>query len=181
LGGHNDTLAGFVVLNDLEKAEKLRYITKTVGTGLAPFDSYLLIRGLKTLAVRMERCQQNAQEVASFLYSHPKVVKVNYPGLKDHPGLEISNNQSSGYGAMISFEVDTEETAVKTLEKVKMVLYAESLGGTETLITYPLLQTHSDVPESVREALGINSRLLRLSVGLEEIGDIIDDLKQALI
>ncbi|MDR1486991.1 MAG: PLP-dependent aspartate aminotransferase family protein, partial [Deltaproteobacteria bacterium] len=145
LCGHNDTLAGFVALNDLEITEKLRFITKTVGTGLAPFDSFLLIRGLKTLAVRMERCQRNAEVVADFLSSHPKVVKVNYPGLPNHPGREISLSQSSGFGAMISFEVDSEKTATQTLEKVAMILYAESLGGTESLITYPILQTHADL------------------------------------
>jgi cystathionine gamma-synthase len=180
LGGHNDTLAGFVITNDSADAEKLRYITKTVGSGLTPFDSFLLIRGLKTLHLRMARSQANAMAVAQFLTSSPKVKKVFYPGLESHPGFAISSAQSSGFGAMISFEVDSQDTVKTVLEKVSMILYAESLGGTETLITYPLLQTHSDLNEQVRQSLGINDRLLRLSVGIEDISDIIADLTQAL-
>ncbi|MDR0622346.1 MAG: PLP-dependent aspartate aminotransferase family protein [Deltaproteobacteria bacterium] len=178
LGGHNDTLAGFVVTNDAEDAEKLRFITKTVGSGLTPFDSFLIIRGIKTLALRMERAQRNAQAAAEFLTGHPKVTKVLYPGLPGHPGGNLA--QATGHGAMISFEVDSPETAKLVLEKVEMILYAESLGGVETLITYPLLQTHADVPENIREALGITERLLRLSVGVENSDDIIADLSQAL-
>jgi cystathionine gamma-synthase len=180
LGGHNDTLAGFVVTNSPEDAEKLRFITKTVGSGLTPFDSFLIIRGLKTLSLRMEKCQKNALALAEFLSGHPKVTKVLYPGLKNHPGREISLTQSSGFGAMISFEVDSEGTAKATLEKVSMILYAESLGGVESLITYPILQTHADVPPETRGTLGITERLLRLSVGVEDIDDLISDLGQAL-
>ncbi|MDR1677829.1 MAG: PLP-dependent aspartate aminotransferase family protein [Deltaproteobacteria bacterium] len=180
LGGHNDTLAGFVITKDPDEAERLRFITKTVGSGLTPFDSFLIIRGLKTLPLRMERSQQNALALAEFLANHPKVTRVFYPGLKDHPGREISLSQSSGFGAMISFETDSEDTAKTVLEKVKMILYAESLGGVETLITYPLLQTHADLPLETREALGITERLLRLSVGVEDLSDLIADLDQAL-
>ncbi|MDR2368043.1 MAG: PLP-dependent aspartate aminotransferase family protein [Deltaproteobacteria bacterium] len=178
LGGHNDTLAGFVVTNDPDDAERLRFITKTVGSGLTPFDSFLIIRGLKTLALRMERSQKNALAIASFLSGHPKVAKVLYPGLKGHPAQALA--QATGHGAMISFEVDSPETATAVLEKVSLILYAESLGGVETLITYPLLQTHADVPELTREALGITDRLLRLSVGVEDEADLIADLGQAL-
>jgi cystathionine beta-lyase/cystathionine gamma-synthase len=180
LGGHNDTLAGFVATDDDEVDGRLRFITKTVGSGLAPFDSFLVIRGLKTLALRMRKSQDNAMAAAAFLEAHPRVAKVHYPGLPGHPGRAISASQSSGFGAMISFEVDSDETALRTLERVAMILYAESLGGVESLITYPLLQTHSDVPEDVRESLGINSRLLRLSVGVEDEADILADLAQAL-
>jgi cystathionine beta-lyase/cystathionine gamma-synthase len=180
LCGHNDTLAGFVVTSNQEIAEKLRFHTKTVGTGLSPFDSFLLIRGLKTLFVRMERSQANAQKAAAYLCGHAKVRKVHYPGLPDHPGYAISKRQSTGFGAMLSFEVDSQKTAERVLERVKMILYAESLGGAESLITYPILQTHADVPVEQREALGINERLLRLSVGLESPEDILEDLEQAL-
>jgi cystathionine gamma-synthase len=180
LGGHNDTLAGFVVTDNETDAEKLRYITKTVGNGLTPFDSFLLIRGLKTLHLRMVKSQANAMTVAQFLTGHPKVRQVFYPGLPNHPGREVTLSQSSGFGAMISFEVDSEDTVKAVLEKVSMIFYAESLGGVETLITYPLLQTHADLSEEVRLALGINNRLLRLSVGIEEPGDIIGDLTAAL-
>jgi cystathionine gamma-synthase len=179
LSGHNDTLAGFLVTGSLELAEKLRYIYKTTGACLSPFDSWLLIRGIKTLAVRMERQQENAIKLARWLREHPKVRKVFYPGLHDHPDIAISRKQARGFGAMISFEVDAEETAVKLLERVKLLLYAESLGGVETLITYPMLQTHADIPEEEREAKGINGRLLRLSVGLEDPEDLKADLAQA--
>jgi cystathionine gamma-synthase len=180
MGGHNDTLSGFVITKDPEDAERLRFITKTVGSGLTPFDSFLIIRGLKTLPLRMAKSQENAMALAEFLSSHPKVSKVLYPGLESHPGRSISLAQSDGFGAMLSFEVDSEDTAKSVLENVKMILYAESLGGVETLITYPLLQTHADVPEEVREHLGITSRLLRLSVGVENISDLTIDLAQAL-
>jgi cystathionine gamma-synthase len=180
LGGHNDTLAGFLVTNSDQDDERLRFITKTVGSGLTPFDSFLVIRGLKTLPLRMRQSQANALSLAEWLSAHPKVSKVFYPGLPGHPGREISLSQASGFGAMISFEVESEELVKQVLEKVEMILYAESLGGVETLITYPILQTHADVPEEVREALGVNARLLRLSVGVEDIGDIMADLEKAL-
>jgi cystathionine gamma-synthase len=178
--GHNDTLAGFLVTNNLEITDKLRYILKTVGTGLAPFDSFLLIRSIKTLPLRMEKSQANALRAAGWLAQHPKVKKVYYPSLADEKSLAISKKQATGFGAMISFEVDTEATAVKTLEKVKTILYAESLGGVETLITYPFLQTHSDLPVERRLSLGINGRLLRLSLGVENPDDLLADLGQAL-
>ncbi|MDR2612093.1 MAG: PLP-dependent aspartate aminotransferase family protein [Deltaproteobacteria bacterium] len=180
LGGHNDTLAGFLVTRSAGIAERLRFITKTVGTGLSPFDSFLLIRGLKTLHLRVERAQASAMETALWLRAHPKVRRVFYPGLPEHPGHAVSRRQAAGSGAMISFEVDSPATAERVLEGVRLILYAESLGGVETLITYPLLQTHSDVPEWKREALGITDRLLRLSVGVEAVSDIIADLERAL-
>jgi cystathionine beta-lyase/cystathionine gamma-synthase len=180
LSGHNDTLAGFLVVKDTKLSEKLRFIYKTTGACLAPFDSWLIIRGIKTLAIRMEKQQENAACLANWISLQPKVKKVYYTGLTTHPDYEISKKQARGFGAMISFEVDSEKTAVKLLERVKLALYAESLGGVETLITYPMLQTHADIPQNEREAKGINDRLLRLSVGIENIEDIIEDLSQAL-
>ncbi|GHU88841.1 cysteine synthase [Clostridia bacterium] len=180
LGGHNDTLSGFLVTNRADISEKLRYIIKTTGAGLAPFDSFLMIRGLKTLALRMERAQSNAMAIAEWLAKHPKVVKTLYVGLKSHPAYELSRRQASGFGAMISFELDSEETARAVLKKLKLILFAESLGGTETLITYPVTQTHADVPEAQRLERGINGRLLRLSAGIENADDLLADLEQAL-
>ncbi len=180
LGGHNDTLAGFLVVNDSALSEKLRFIYKTIGSCLSPFDSWLLIRGLKTLAIRLERQQQSAMKIAEFLYGQPKVKAVYYAGLASHPGYAVSKKQASGFGAMISFETQNAAVAERILERVSIIQYAESLGGVESLITYPMLQTHADVPSEVREAKGINSRLLRLSVGLENEDDLILDLQQAL-
>ncbi len=180
LSGHNDTLAGFLVTNNPALSEKLRFIYKTTGACLSPFDSWLLIRGIKTLALRMERGQQNALEIAKWMLTKPQIKKVYYIGLPDHPSYDVSKTQATGFGSMISFETDCAKTAVKLLEKVNLVLYAESLGGVETLMTYPMLQTHADVPEEERLARGINDRLLRLSVGIENVDDIIADLSQAL-
>jgi cystathionine gamma-synthase len=180
LGGHNDTIAGFLVAGNETLAEKLRFITKTTGGGLAPFDSFLLIRGIKTLALRMERQQENAQVIAEWLARQPAVVAVNYPGLKTHPDYALSMRQASGFGGMISFTVTDHAVLARVLERVKVIKYAESLGGTESLITYPMLQTHADIPEAARIAKGIDDRLLRLSVGLEAVGDLIADLGQAL-
>lgn len=179
LNGHNDVLAGFVCTNREDLAEQLRYLYKTVGSCLSAFDSYLLLRGLKTLAVRMERQQKNALQIAQWLKKQPQVTDVLYIGLPGHPGYEVNLSQSRGFGSMISFHVDSKETAIRILDSVKLITYAESLGGTESLITYPRLQTHADVPEEIRERLGINDRLLRFSVGLEDVEDLIADLKQA--
>lgn len=180
LGGHNDTLAGFLVVNDKTLAEKFRHLLMSIGSGLAPFDSWLLIRGIKTLAVRMEKQQENAMVIAEWLRRHPKVKKVYYAGLPGHPSYSVSVKQASGFGSMISFSVDSEETAKQVLGRVKVILYAESLGGVETLVTYPILQTHADLSREERDEKGINETLLRLSVGLEYVDDLIEDLKQAL-
>ncbi len=180
LSGHNDTIAGFLSLKDSELAAKIRLLAKTTGGVLAPFDSWLVMRGIKTLAVRMERQQENALKIANWLLTQPQITKVFYPGLKEHPGYEINASQTSGFGSMISFHTDSAETALQILEKVKIITFAESLGGTESLLTYPSLQTHPDVPQKMREHLGITETLLRLSVGLENVDDIISDLKQAL-
>jgi len=180
LGGHNDTLAGMLVVKDCALAEKLRFIAKTTGGCLSPFDSYLIIRGIKTLAVRMERQQETAMKIARWFLEQSAIKKVYYPGLCEHPDYEISCRQTSGFGGMISFSVSDGQTAEKILESVKVIKYAESLGGVESLITYPMLQTHADLPESERNARGINECLLRLSVGLESADDLIADLKQAI-
>ncbi len=179
-GGHNDTVAGFLVPSTLEMSEKLRFYAKTIGGCLAPFDCFLIERGIKTLAVRLERQAANAEKIAHFLRTVPKVKKVYYVGFEDHPNFAVTQKQSTGYGAMISIEVDTPGTAKNVLRNVKVFQYAESLGGVESLITYPMLQTHADVPEKERLARGINDRFLRISVGIEHIDDLIADLKHAL-
>jgi len=180
LGGHNDTLAGVLVTGKPELAERLSFIAKTTGACLSPFDSFLIVRGIKTLAVRMDRMQESALAIARWLTGHKAVKKIHYIGLPEHPGYEISRRQTSGFGGMISFALKNSEIAVKTLERVKVIKYAESLGGTESLITYPMLQTHADMPEEERNARGINAELLRLSVGLESADDLIADLEQAM-
>jgi cystathionine beta-lyase/cystathionine gamma-synthase len=179
LCGHNDTLAGFAVFKDAALLEKAQFVSKTIGACLAPFDSWLLLRGIKTLALRMERSQQNAFAVADFLLGHKKVKKVYYAGLPAHPGHEVLKRQASGFGGMISFETDSRDTVERVLSGVKIIAFAESLGGVETLITYPSLQTHADVPPAEREKRGINERLLRLSVGIENQKDLIADLNRA--
>ncbi|GBU28929.1 cystathionine gamma-synthase [Treponema sp. R8-4-B8] len=181
LGGHNDTLSGMLVVKDGDLTEKLRFIAKTTGGCLSPFDSFLIIRGIKTLAIRMERQQETAIKIAHWLLEQSAVKKVYYPGLKEHPDYEISRRQASGFGGMLSFSVSDGKTAEHILESVKVIKYAESLGGVESLITYPMLQTHADLPESERKERGIDERLLRLSVGLESADDLIADLKQAFI
>jgi len=180
LGGHNDTLAGFLVLASTSLSEQIRFILKTTGSGLAPFDSWLLLRGIKTLAIRMEAQQKNAIAIAEWLKNQDKIRSIYYVGLPSHPGYEVNLRQSRGFGSMISFHVDTPATAFRILRKVNLIQYAESLGGVESLITYPMLQTHADVPVEEREAKGINDTLLRFSVGIEKVEDLIADLTQAL-
>lgn len=180
LCGHNDTLAGFIVVDSQELNQELRFIFNTTGASLAPMDSWLLLRGIKTLGIRMDRQQENAKKLVAWLQQQPKVKKVYYVGLEEHPGHELSKKQARGFGAMISFAVDSEKTAIQVLESVEVIRYAESLGGVETLITYPMLQTHAAVPKEIREEKGINQCLLRLSVGIEDIEDLIEDLKQTL-
>jgi cystathionine gamma-synthase len=180
LGGHNDTISGFLAVKDEAVAEKLRFITKTTGAALSPFDSFLILRGIKTLAIRMERAQESAIKIATWLESHPKIKKVRYPGLKTHGDYDLSLSQTSGFGAMISFYVTDKDLVGQVLGRVKVISYAESLGGTESLITFPMLQTHADVPEADRLAKGIDDKLLRLSVGIESAEDLIADLAQAL-
>ena len=180
LEGHNDTLGGFLVTGSAEIAEKIREMVKTTGACLAPFDSWLILRGIKTLSVRMEKHQENALAIARWLTTHPKVTEVFYTGLKDHPGYDVTQKQCRGYGGMLTFHVDSQETAHKVLERVKLIKFAESLGGTESLMTYPFTQTHADVPDEKRRANGIDETTLRMSVGIENVKDLIADLEQAL-
>lgn len=180
LGGHNDTLAGFLVMANESLTEKIHYIVKTTGAGLSPFDSWLILRGIKTLPLRMEYQQKNALIVAAWLEKHEKIRSVYYIGLPSHPGYDINRKQSTGSGSMISFHVNSEQTAVNLLNNVQLIQYAESLGGVESLITYPMYQTHADIAENEREAKGINRTLIRLSIGIEHIDDLLSDLEQAL-
>lgn len=178
LGGHNDTLAGFLVTSDISISEKLRFVIKTTGAGLAPFDSWLILRGIKTLGVRMEKAQENAFEIVHWLEEQEEVRKVIYPGLKTHPGYEVMRKQSRGFGAMITFEVTSKEFALSILKNVRLIQFAESLGGVETLITYPITQTHADVPKELLERNGINENVLRLSVGIESGRDLIAEFER---
>lgn len=180
LGGHNDTIAGFLVTNREDILEQFRFIIKTTGAGLAPFDSWLVLRGIKTLALRMERAQENAIAIAKFLASDPNVTEVIYPGLPQHPGHETIKRQARGFGAMLTFKVSSKDIALSILEKVRLIQFAESLGGVETLITYPVTQTHADVPPEVLAKNGITDATLRLSVGVEKVDDLIEDLRNAL-
>lgn len=177
LGGHNDTLAGFLVTNREDISERFRFLIKTTGAGLAPFDSWLILRGIKTLGIRMERAQKNAFRIAEWLACQEAVTRVIYPGLPEHPGYEIMKKQARGFGAMITFQLKSKEFALTILEKVKMIKFAESLGGVETLITYPATQTHADVPKEIREKNGITDATLRLSVGIEDVEDLLDELE----
>lgn len=176
LGGHNDTLAGFIVTNKDDVSEKLRFLIKTTGAGLAPFDSWLILRGIKTLGIRMEKAQANAIKIADWLVEQDGVTEVIYPGLTSHPGHEIMKKQSRGFGSMLTFKLESKEFALAILEKIRMIKYAESLGGVETLITYPTTQTHADVPKEIREKNGITENTLRMSVGIEDVDDLIEEL-----
>lgn len=181
LGGHNDTLSGIVVVKDNQEiAEKIHIHIKSHGSQLAPMDSWLLLRGIKTLAVRMDRHNENAMKVANWLRTQEKVKKVYYVGFEDHKNYDVTLKQTTGFGGMVSFEVDSFDTVKKILKNVDLVMFAESLGGTETLITYPTTQTHEDTPKDIKEKLGINDRFLRMSVGIENVEDIIADLDRAM-
>jgi cystathionine gamma-synthase len=180
LCGHNDVVAGIVVIKNEDLKHHFEIQLKSLGSGLGPMDSWLIIRGIKTLSLRMKKHNENAKIVAEWLRKHPKVKKVYYVGFEDHPGYALNLSQASGFGGMISFELDSEESAHKILSKVNMILFAESLGGTETLVTYPITQTHEDVPDDIRRALGINEAFIRISIGIEDPNDIIADLEQAL-
>ena len=180
LAGHNDLCCGLVVTNNKELGERVRFIQNSTGGVLSPSDSWLLIRSIKTLALRMEKHNTNALLVAKWLSNHPRVIKVHYPGLADHPDKAVHDRQASGYRGMLSFVVDEPDLVEQVLRRVKLIRFAESLGGVESLITLPAVQTHADVPLEVRLRLGISDCLLRLSVGIEDGDDIISDLEQAL-
>ena len=180
LCGHNDVLSGFLVLRDRTLLEPLFNATMSEGNQLGPFDSWLMLRSLKTLGVRLRQQERNALRIAEALKANPHVTDVFYVGDPEHPDYDLSRRQTTGFGAMISFKTDTHERALAVLERTKLILFAESLGGTESLVTYPLVQTHGSIPPEMREALGIDDRLLRLSVGIEDIDDLLVDLEQAL-
>ncbi len=180
LAGHNDLLAGVVVARTAELSERIKFIQNSTGAVLGPQDSWLMLRGLKTLALRLERQQQNAARIAEWLATHPAVKAVNYPGLANHPGHVIQNRQASGFGAMLSFTVKDPALVERIINRVRLITFAESLGGVETLITYPVRQTHADIPEAIRERIGVTPDLLRLSVGIEAPDDLIADLEQAM-
>jgi cystathionine gamma-synthase/cystathionine beta-lyase len=180
LGGHNDVLGGIVTAATPALAERIAFFQNAVGAVLGPQDSWLLLRGIKTLSVRMERQQKNAAALARWLSRHPRVRKVHYPGLAGHRGRLCLSRQACGTGAMISIEVDEASMVPRILAGVRVFLFAESLGGVESLITFPAVQTHADMNPEIRERLGIHDRLLRLSVGLESASDLIEDLDTAL-
>lgn len=180
LCGHNDVLSGFLILRDNTLLEPLFNATMSEGNQLDPFDSWLMLRSLKTLGVRLRQQERNAKHIAEALKANPHVTDVFYVGDPDHPNYELSKRQTTGFGAMISFKTDTHERALAVLERTKLILFAESLGGTESLVTYPLVQTHGSIPKSLLDKLGIDDRLLRLSVGIEDIDDLLADLEQAL-
>ncbi|PLX92083.1 MAG: cystathionine gamma-synthase [Desulfuromonas sp.] len=180
LGGHSDLCAGALVAREAELGERLYFLQNATGAILSPQESWLLVRSLKTLSLRMERHSANALAIAQWLQQHPEVEAVYYPGLPEHPGYELAKRQTHGFGGMLSFRVRTAEKARAVLEKLQLISFAESLGGVESLMTLPAVQTHSDIPKEERERRGVSETLLRFSVGIESVDDLIADLTQAL-
>ncbi|TAL36203.1 MAG: PLP-dependent transferase [Spirochaetes bacterium] len=180
LGGHNDTLCGIAVAATDDLCARLAYIQNATGGVLSPMDSWLLLRGLKTLAIRLDRAQESAAKIAEWCALRADITGVWYPGLPGHPGRAVQEKQARGFGAMLSFRVKDRDAANRVLHGVRIISYAESLGGVESLITHPATQTHADIPLDIRERLGITDTLLRLSVGIEAVDDLIEDLDQAL-
>jgi cystathionine gamma-synthase len=180
LAGHNDTLCGLVVAKDDALAARVRTLQNSIGGVLSPLESWLVLRGMKTLAVRLDRQEQNALRLAQWLSKHPAVKAVHYPGLDGHPGKAVNESQATGPGAMVSFRTWDGPSALGVVDKVRVISYAESLGGVESLITYPLTQTHAALPEALRLKTGVTEDLLRFSVGIEAFEDLRDDLENAL-
>lgn len=180
LGGHSDVVAGLVVVNSEQLATDLHFIQNSIGAILGPQDSWLLIRGIKTLAIRMEEIEENAKKVANFLVNHPQIAKVYYPGFENHKGHTIHSKQARGFGGMISFDVGSSDKAEEVLKKVKYFTLAESLGAVESLISLSAKMTHASIPRERRLELGITDGLIRISVGLEDVEDLIEDLQSAL-
>jgi len=180
LNGHSDMLGGIVITNNEQVAERLKYFQKCIGGILSPFDAWLCLRGVKTLSVRMEQHGKSAMQVAKFLSSHKKIKHVYFPGLKEHPQHQLAKRQMKNFGGMISFDVGSLANAKKFLAKVKLCALAESLGGVETLISHPATMTHAAIPAEERNRIGITDGLVRISVGLEDVDDIISDLANAL-
>ena len=180
LNGHSDMLGGLLVLNDTELIQKLRFIQKSTGGIMSPFEAWLCLRGVKTLAVRMDRACSNAMEVAGFLSKQKKVKRVNYPGLPSHAQHKLAKQQMRGFGGMISFDLSSIDHVKRFLKNVRLCALAESLGGVETLISHPATMTHASVPAQERNRIGVTDGLVRISVGIEDVADILADLKQAL-
>lgn len=181
LGGHSDVLGGAIIVNDDEIHQKIRFHQNAVGAVLSPFDSWLVMRGLKTLAIRMKKHEENAMKLAKYLEDHPKVEKVYYPGLPSHPQHELAKKQMSGFGGMLSIElVGGLKEATKFVESLNIFALAESLGGVESLIEIPALMTHAGIPKEERLRIGIKDSLVRISVGIEDYEDLVNDLEQAL-
>jgi cystathionine beta-lyase/cystathionine gamma-synthase len=180
LNGHSDGVGGAVILNDPATAERLKFLQNAAGAVLGPFDSWLVLRGVKTLAVRMRQHNENGIAMAKFLAGHPKVRRVHYPGLPTHPQHELAKKQMKGFGGMLSFETGSLENAKTVLKSVRLCSLAESLGGVETLISHPASMTHASVPAEDRARIGITDGLVRISVGIEDSDDLIADLEQAL-
>jgi cystathionine gamma-synthase len=180
LGGHNDVLAGLIVTKGKELSEQMAFLHNSIGAVLGPQDSWLLMRGMKTLALRMERHQENATKIANFLQNHPQVESVYYPALESHPGHEIQKKQSSGNTGIFSFKMKDARYIEPILRHIKLIAFAESLGGVESLMTYPAVQTHADIPEEIRRKVGVDDKLLRYSVGIEHADDLIADLSRAI-
>ncbi len=180
LNGHSDSIGGIVVTAREKDAEWFAFLQKSVGAILSPLDSFLTLRGTKTLQVRMDRHEANARALAAFLDGHPKVRRVFYPGLAHHPGHDVQRRQASGFGAMIAFDLGTIDAANALLNAFEVFTLAESLGGVESLVSHPATMTHAAIPEAAREALGVGPGLVRLSVGIEDAGDLLGDLERAL-
>ena len=182
LGGHSDTVMGAIILNDDEIAQRLAFIQNACGAVPGPQDCFLVLRGIKTLHLRMQRHCENALQIAQFLSQHPKVSKVNYPGLENHPQYELAKRQMRGFGGMVSFELhgDSLPEAVRVMESFKVFSLGESLGGVESLCTHPASMTHASIPKEEREKNGLKDTLIRLSVGIEDADDLIADLEQAI-
>ncbi len=180
LNGHSDGVGGAVVVKDADLADRLYFLQNAAGAILSPMDSFLVLRGIKTLGVRMRQHDANGRRIASFLSEHPRVLSVLYPGLASHPQHELALRQMSGFGGMIAFETGSLDNARAVLESVRLCSLAESLGGVETLICHPASMTHASVPVADRERLGISDGLVRISVGIEDVDDLVDDIDQAL-
>ena len=180
LGGHSDTISGFVVVNDKELADRLYYLQNAIGGVLAPWDSFLIIRGIKTLGVRMDRHVANAEKIARWLLESGYVSKVYYPGLESDPGYEVQKKQADGAGAMISFVLNEKYCYKKFFKNLKLITLAESLGGVESLVCHPATMTHAAIPADIRKKVGIVDELIRFSVGIEDSDDLISDLEQAI-
>jgi cystathionine gamma-lyase len=180
LNGHSDVVGGFLATNDQALADRIYFHQNAVGGVAGPMDSFLVLRGVKTLHVRMQRHQENATKIADFLTRHPKVLKVTYPGLTSHPQHELARRQMKGFGGMMTFEMKGGlEAARRFLKTTKIFACAESLGGVESLIEHPAIMTHASIPKENREKLGISDGLVRLSVGIEDAADLVDDLTRA--